>query len=584
MTASEPHYDGDCARPHTHDCAATAVRIWDAATGELVRTVEEVGGRHLVVTVVDGRTAAVTCGWSDTPQLIDLESGVVLDGLAGHRDVVQGLATAALRDGPAVVSVGWDQTIRVTDLTTGEARVVDTGERLHSVAVVLLGDRAVAAVAGEDVGLWDLEPGVRIGSLSATADVRKIATWPDGDALVALLSWQDGVEVWDVSERRLVCRTSGHHMTQDIVGVVTEDGRRLAAISDHEAVHLWDVDARRPVGQPVVGPTGWCALASEGPGGLVTASGPDEAIGVWRVGPEPPHHGTGHTSTITCVAVAPGGVVAGGTDGTVGWWRPGHGRGPVVGALPAPVRAVAAVAAGDGVTVVAGGGDLHGTTDDALHRWIDGGGDQPVIVDHRGEVRIVVTAVLDGRPVTLTAGCDATLCLTDVASGERLGDIPGRHQPDGVAVGLMGGRPVAAVSRAFGPFQLWDLSGDVPMATPVGDAMEALERVHAFVQLDGGPAVATVRGHVARIRDLRTGTTWHLDSENREQVTAVAIREDGSPLAAVARMDGLVRIFDLRARTAVDTLTLPYAATALAWTPDGDLLVACRRDLLLARR
>ncbi|TDC80302.1 WD40 repeat domain-containing protein [Actinomadura sp. 7K507] len=365
--------------------------------------------------------------------------------------------------------------------------------------------------------------------------------------------------------------------------MVTEDGRRLTAISDHEAVHLWDVDARRPVGPPMVGPTGWCALASDGPGTVVTASGPDEAIGVWRTGPEPTHQGTGHTSTITCLAAGPEGVIAGGTDGTVGRWPLEHGRGQVVGALSAPVRAVAAVAAGDGVTVLAGGGDLHGTTDDALHRWIDGGPDQPVIVNHRGEVRIVVTTVLDGRPVALTAGCDETLRITDVTSGERLGDIPGRHQPDGIAVGLMGGRLVAAVSRAFGPFQLWDLAGDVPILTPVTEAMEALERVHAVVQSDEGLAIVTVRGHVVRIRGLRTGTTWHLDPDNGEQVTAVAIRDSVSPLA-VARMDGLVHLFDLPAKTVVDTLMLPYAATALAWTPDGDLLIACRRDLLRVSR
>ncbi|TDC74031.1 WD40 repeat domain-containing protein [Actinomadura sp. 7K507] len=217
VTATEPHYDGDCARPGTHDCAATAVQVWDAATGEPVRTVDDAGGRHLVVTVVDGRTVAVTCDWSDTPKLIDLESGVVLGGLAGHEDLVQGLATVELQYGPAVVSVAWDQTIRVVHLTTGEARVFDAGERLDSVAVVVVGGRAVAAVAGKVAGLWDLELGVRIGSLPATAKVRKIATWPDGGALVGLLSWQDDVEVWDVLERGLICRMTGHRMSQDIV-------------------------------------------------------------------------------------------------------------------------------------------------------------------------------------------------------------------------------------------------------------------------------------------------------------------------------------------------------------------------------
>ncbi|WP_433187562.1 WD40 repeat domain-containing protein [Actinoallomurus sp. CA-150999] len=591
VTATDVHYDGDCARPDTHDCAATAVQVWDAATGELVRTIHDAGGTHLVATAVHGRPVAVTCDWSATPKLIDLESGVVLGEITGHRDVVQGLATVALDDGPAVVSAGWDQSIRITHLTTDEVRVIDTGERLNAVSAMAVGGRAVAVAAGDVIGLWDLEAGVRIGSLPAASKTRKIATWPGGHALVALLSFDGDVEVWDTaSGTRVNCRMAGHRMAHDIAGVVAADGRCLLALSDHETVRLWDVDADRSAGLPMVGPTSWCALTTDGPGTVVTASGTDEAIGVWRVGSETRHpgagDGAGHTSTIQCIAVAPGGhVIAGGTDGTIGSWRLKDGmREPMVGALPAPVRAVVATPVGGGAAVLAGGGDLHGAPDGELHRWSDSGPDQPVIVDHRGEVRIVVIADLDGRPVVLTAGCDATLHITDLATADRVGDIPGRHQPDGIAVGDLRGRPVVAVSRAFGPFQLWDLAGRVPVATPVTDAIDVLERVHAFAQLDEGPAIVTVRHHVVRIRNLGTGATWHLDPDNDDAVTALAVHSLGRPLAAVARTDGSVSLLDLVARTVVDVLALPYPATALAWAPDGDLIVACRRDLLRVSR
>jgi hypothetical protein len=33
-----------------------------------------------------------------------------------------------------------------------------------------------------------------------------------------------------------------------------------------------------------------------------------------------------------------------------------------------------------------------------------------------------------------------------------------------------------------------------------------------------------------------------------------------------------------------DLLTLPYPATALGWAPGGDLIIACRRDLLRVGR
>jgi hypothetical protein len=122
------------------------------------------------------------------------------------------------------------------------------------------------------------------------------------------------------------------------------------------------------------------------------------------------------------------------------------------------------------------------------------------------------------------------------------------------------------------------------VATPVTDALEVLERVHAFIQPDEGSAIVTVRDHVVRIRDLGTGAAWYLDPDSSEVVTALAVRGIGSPLAAVARTDGSVCLFDLGARMVVDVLTLPYPATALAWAPNGDLIIACRRNLLCVSR
>src|SRR5690606_33884456 len=157
------------------------------------------------------------------------------------------------------------------------------------------------------------------------------------------------------------------------------------------------------------------------------------------------------------IAAAPDGrLVTAGTAGAVAAWRLADGaRGPVLGVLPAPVRAVAAVPPGAGTAVLAGGGGLHGGPADRLHRWVDGGPDRAVAAARRGEVRTTAAAAVDGRPVALTAGCDETLHITALASGERIGGLPGRGRPDGIAVGRLDGRPVAAVSRAFGRFQLW---------------------------------------------------------------------------------------------------------------------------------
>jgi WD40 repeat protein len=582
VTATNAHYDGDCPRPDTHDCDATAVHVWDAATGALVRTIDGAGGDHLVTTVVDGRPFAVTCAWSDTPKLIDLDPGSVPRPLSGHSDVVQGLATATLDGGPAVVSVGWDQTIRIFDLTTGTSRAWDTGARLRSVAMATIGGRTVALVAGDGVGIWDLELETIIGAVPVGWKVWKLATWPGDGSLVALLSFDGDVEVWDAATAaRVAGPVAVRRHTTDLAGVIDGDGRPLLAVSDGEAVRLWDVDADRPEHPALVGPTAWCAVAGAGPGVLVTASPVDEAISVWRLAEVVDPIGRGHSGWITCLAVAPSGrVIAGGRNGAIGAWRLDDGEQPsVVGMVPAPVKAVAAVPV-DGVeAVLAGGGDLNDVQDDRLHRWIGGHADEPVVVDHRGYVDIVVPAVVNGDTVVLTAGCDGTLRITDVATGAARGELPGDRMPDGgVAVAVLDGRPVAAVGRAFGPFTLWDLAARETVATPVTDTIEVLEQVHALVETPGGPAIVTTRHATVRLRLLDTGELWDIDPDNLDPVTAVAA--SGTAMLAVARTDGSVSVYDLAARARRDGLTLPYPVTALAWVPDGDLIVACRRDLM----
>jgi hypothetical protein len=131
VTAVVGHYDGDCPRPHTHDCSENALQVWSATTGELLRTVTDVGGEHLSPAVVDGRPVVAAGPWSDTPLLVDLDTGAVRD-LAVRPDIVQGVVTVTLADGPSLVCVGWDGDIQVEHLVTGSVRRFATGQRLNA--------------------------------------------------------------------------------------------------------------------------------------------------------------------------------------------------------------------------------------------------------------------------------------------------------------------------------------------------------------------------------------------------------------------------------------------------------------------
>ena len=147
VTSLAGHDGGHCYRAETPNCLDRNVRVWDATTGEPLRTFPT-GGIYLVVT----GHRAVVCGYSDTPQVLDLRSGEIVGEPTGHRDVVRGLAIGE----SSVVSAGCDGIILISDLATGASRAIETGYEPHAMALFQVDGRALAVTAGDQAGIWDL--------------------------------------------------------------------------------------------------------------------------------------------------------------------------------------------------------------------------------------------------------------------------------------------------------------------------------------------------------------------------------------------------------------------------------------------
>jgi hypothetical protein len=184
----------------------------------------------------------------------------------------------------------------------------------------------------------------------------------------------------------------------------------------------------------------------------------------------------------------------------------------------------------------------------------------------------------------VTAGAGPTVSVTDLETGERMWELPGTQQPVGLATGRPAGRPVLAVSRWRGGLEVWDLTARVLMATAAVE-LEPSEWLHGVVHVGDGPAVVTSRGEEVRVRPLDGGAPGRLAPGGAE-VVQVAVRDGDAPLAAIVFADATVSVIDVATWDVVDEhpLTLRYPATALCWAPDGDLLVACRRDILRLSR
>jgi WD40 repeat protein/serine/threonine protein kinase len=304
----------------------------------------------------------------------------------------------------------------------------------------------------------------------------------------------------------------------------TPDGARMVSIGSDGVAMVYDLPARRRIAVGALSGTGIAAVAISADGARVLGAGRDGALRLWRVGEA--EHGpllVGHDGAATCVLFAGGGqdtAYSGGIDGTVRAWDLASGRQRrLVGRLSEPVRSLALL--GDGERVIAGGAS--------------------------GEVRCWDAA--DGR----------------LAASTRVA---------GPVLAIDGRGPTLLYTTARNAAVVWDLAGNVPLATCDGHERELS---CAAFSGDGRHIATGSLDGTARVWDLTSGAcTVALCGHGGTVDGLVFTTGDGQLLTASD--DGTVRLWDARRRRDIDELALPAGLAALSLSPDGLSFIAGGAD------
>jgi len=216
--------------------------------------------------------------------------------------------------------------------TLGDRTVFCYGFSVFDIAISPDGGTLAAGGSSNMVKLWDVATGEQMGSITLSTDVvyvGSLAFSSDGKALATPGFYPNPVQLWDVTNGKLIANFSSEEPFHIFNLIFSPDGRMLASGDWNGAVHLWDV-ASGQVLRTLNGHTESIESLAFSPDGRLLASGSfDGSVILWDVNSGQNIHSLeGHTDSVDGVVFSPDGsmIASGSQDNSVILWDAGNGQ------------------------------------------------------------------------------------------------------------------------------------------------------------------------------------------------------------------------------------------------------------------
>ena len=534
-----------------------------------------------------------SAGYDKTVRIWDVSTGDTIT-LIEHTNIVPAVAWGP--DGQQLASGDGTGLIRLWDADTGNVMARLSGHTGHVRAVAYSPDGTVLASASDDttVRLWDvsaaLNTGVSTGDNIATLEghfdrVCGVAWSPDGRRL-ASTSLDGTVRLWDVStvlDTGMDTNETTIALEHSIIAISVDwssDGEQLAVGLGNGAVQIWDVNTRQEVVQLSGHKVGIGSVAWSPNGQWLVSASDDGAIRLWDVETwENLATLTGHTDSVRSVAWNLEGeqLISASWDGTVRLWRIDEES--VTNWTTIADYLMDADWSPDGQRLASVSFSAsHGF---ALQVWsVDTGKNTTIWTDHSASVLRIVWSP-DGD-LLASAAADNTIHLYDTDSGEHLATLSGHTDVVHDVVWSPDGKQLASASQEF-TVRLWDVSAALNTSVDTGQTTVELtghtNAVNSVAYSPDGQRLASASTDTTiHLWDANSGENTLVLSGHEGAVLSVVWSTDGQQLASGAT-DGNIIVWDTGTGGHIATLTGHTAAIwDLAWSPDGEQLASASND------
>ena len=268
--------DGKCVVAATQN--ETSIRVWDAATGELLRSLSNdpsSSGTRCLAWLAGGRLASGDLGKKSLVHVWDPAEGVELRTLDATS-----AALASTPDGSRLITGGGNAAIHYYQADTGlllKRFIVKAPVR----GLALTPDHrsALAGCGDNSVRLIDLPSGAERRRFQGTATAWRIGVSADG-RWAAFGATPAGLTVWDLSTG--ASRTFAGPTEKPDGAAFTRDGRHVLAVAGR-SLYLWETASGRLLHEVSGHSSGVHGLALS-PDGRFAASGSiDQTVVIWKL-------------------------------------------------------------------------------------------------------------------------------------------------------------------------------------------------------------------------------------------------------------------------------------------------------------